>query len=167
MNIKFNLNGENVNINVDGIKRLLDVLRGNFNLTGIKEGCGQGECGACSVIVDGDIFNSCCVPVANVNGKRVITIEGLRKTEGFKILDNAFKDAGAVQCGFCIPGMVIASYVLLSNNLNPTEHDIRKGISGNICRCTGYNMIIDAIQLASKRGKKVWKSLNHKTLSLR
>ncbi|MBV4416183.1 (2Fe-2S)-binding protein [Clostridium tyrobutyricum] len=160
MKINFNLNNKDVEIDAPGVKRLLDVLRDDFKLTGVKEGCGQGECGACAVIIDGKLINSCCVPAGNVVGSKVTTIEGLKDTREFELLDQCFKDAGAVQCGFCIPGMIMASYALLSENSTPTEDDIRRGISGNICRCTGYNMIIDAIKLASERGRDIWRALN-------
>lgn len=160
MKINFNLNNKDVEIEAPGVKRLLDVLRDDFKLTGVKEGCGQGECGACAVIIDGKLINSCCVPIANVIGSKVTTIEGLRDTSEFELLDQCFKEAGAVQCGFCIPAMIMASYALLSENAAPTENDIRRGISGNICRCTGYNMIIDAIKLASERGRYIWNVLN-------
>lgn len=160
MKINFNLNNKDVEIEAPGVKRLLDVLRDDFKLTGVKEGCGQGECGACAVIIDGKLINSCCVPIANVIGSKVTTIEGLRDTSEFELLDQCFKEAGAVQCGFCIPAMIMASYALLSENAAPTENDIRRGISGNICRCTGYNMIIDAIKLASERGRDIWNVLN-------
>ncbi|MBV4420147.1 (2Fe-2S)-binding protein [Clostridium tyrobutyricum] len=160
MKINFNLNNKDVEIEAPGVKRLLDVLRDDFKLTGVKEGCGQGECGACAVIIDGKLINSCCVPIANVIGSKVTTIEGLRDTSEFELLDQCFKEAGAVQCGFCIPAMIMASYALLSENEAPTENDIRRGISGNICRCTGYNMIIDAIKLASERGRDIWNVLN-------
>ncbi|WP_039656246.1 (2Fe-2S)-binding protein [Clostridium tyrobutyricum] len=160
MKINFNLNNKYVEIEAPGVKRLLDVLRDDFKLTGVKEGCGQGECGACAVIIDGKLINSCCVPAANVIGSKVTTIEGLRDTRKFELLDQCFKEAGAVQCGFCIPAMIMASYALLNENSTPTEDDIRRGISGNICRCTGYNMIIDAIKLASERGRDIWRALN-------
>ncbi|MBV4422819.1 (2Fe-2S)-binding protein [Clostridium tyrobutyricum] len=160
MKINFNLNNKYVEIEAPGVKRLLDVLRDDFKLTGVKEGCGQGECGACAVIIDGKLINSCCVPAANVIGSKVTTIEGLRDTREFELLDQCFKEAGAVQCGFCIPAMIMASYALLNENSTPTEDDIRRGISGNICRCTGYNMIIDAIKLASERGRDIWRALN-------
>ncbi|OBR90415.1 MULTISPECIES: (2Fe-2S)-binding protein [Clostridium] len=160
MKVNFNLNNKDVEIEASGVKRLLDVLREDFKLTGVKEGCGQGECGACAVIIDGKLVNSCCFPLANVMGSKVLTIEGLRNTKEFEVLDQCFKEAGAVQCGFCIPAMIMASYVLLIENPKPKEEDIRRGISGNICRCTGYNMIIDAIKLASERGEKLWKALS-------
>ena len=154
--IKFNLNNEEVSIESNPLRRLLDVLREDFKLIAPKEGCGQGECGACSVIIDGNLINSCCVPLGNVNGAKVITIEGLVDTKEFNILKEAYEDAGAVQCGFCTPGMIMASYALLTKNSRPSEDEIREGISGNLCRCTGYDKIIDAIKLASKRGETVW-----------
>lgn len=154
--IKFNLNNKEVSIESNPLRRLLDVLREDFKLIAPKEGCGQGECGACSVIIDGNLINSCCVPLGNVNGAKVITIEGLVDTKEFNILKEAYEDAGAVQCGFCTPGMIMASYALLTKNSRPNEDEIREGISGNLCRCTGYDKIIDAIKLASKRGETVW-----------
>lgn len=154
--IKFNLNNKEVSIDSNPLRRLLDVLREDFKLIAPKEGCGQGECGACSVIIDGKLINSCCVPLGNVNGAKVITVEGLVDTKEFNILKEAYEDAGAVQCGFCTPGMIMASYALLTKNSTPNEEEIREGISGNLCRCTGYDKIIDAIKLASKRGETVW-----------
>ncbi|ERK29108.1 (2Fe-2S)-binding protein [Clostridium intestinale] len=154
--IKFNLNNKEVSIESNPLRRLLDVLREDFKLIAPKEGCGQGECGACSVIIDGNLINSCCVPLGNVNGTKVITIEGLVDTKEFNILKEAYEDAGAVQCGFCTPGMIMASYALLTKNSTPNEDEIREGISGNLCRCTGYDKIIEAIKLASKRGDTVW-----------
>lgn len=154
--IKFNLNNKEVSIESNPLRRLLDVLREDFKLIAPKEGCGQGECGACSVIIDGNLINSCCVPLGNVNGTKVITIEGLVDTKEFNILKEAYEDAGAVQCGFCTPGMIMASYALLTKNSTPSEDEIREGISGNLCRCTGYDKIIEAIKLASKRGDTVW-----------
>jgi len=154
--IKFNLNNKEVSIESNPLRRLLDVLREDFKLIAPKEGCGQGECGACSVIIDGNLINSCCVPLGNVNATKVITIEGLVDTKEFNILKEAYEDAGAVQCGFCTPGMIMASYALLTKNSTPNEDEIREGISGNLCRCTGYDKIIEAIKLASKRGDTVW-----------
>lgn len=154
--IKFNLNNKEVSIDSNPLRRLLDVLREDFKLIAPKEGCGQGECGACSVIIDGKLINSCCVPLGNVNGAKVITVEGLVDTKEFNIIKEAYEDAGAVQCGFCTPGMIMASYALLTKNSTPNEEEIREGISGNLCRCTGYDKIIDAIKLASKRGETVW-----------
>ena len=119
----------------------IDVLREDFDCKGVKEGCSEGECGACSVILDGKMVTSCIIPVGAVRGREIMTIEGVRETEKGKIIVQAFADGGAVQCGFCIPGMVIAAYCLLKENPDPTEEEIRLGISGNICRCTGYDLI--------------------------
>ncbi len=154
--IKFSLDFNEIEISSNPLKRLLDVLREDFNITGVKEGCSQGECGACAVLIDGLLVNSCMYPIGKVDGKHVITIEGLRRTNKYKILEESFIEAGAVQCGFCTPGLMIATTALLNENPNPTEKQIREGISGNLCRCTGYNMIIDAIKIASKRGEGVW-----------
>ena len=154
--ITFNLNNQDVSISADPGSRLLDILRGEFGLKGTKEGCGEGECGACSVILDGKLVNACLVAAGSLAGKRVMTIDGFRETPRFAILDQAFSDAGAVQCGFCTPGMIMAAEALLSINPDPDESAIREGISGNLCRCTGYNMIVDAIDIAAKRGKGIW-----------
>ncbi len=145
--IRFTLNGEQKLYQGDPLRRLLDVLREDYGLTGSKEGCGEGECGACSIIKNGELVTSCIIPVGTVNGCELLTIEG--------ILD-AYAEGGAVQCGFCIPGMVMATYVLLSRNPNPTEEEIRVGISGNICRCTGYDLIVECIRLAAKKGAALW-----------
>ena len=147
--INFTLNGENVSYAGARGARLLDVLRGEFGLTGTKCGCLEGECGACSVIVDGKLINSCLTAMGSLEGADVMTIEGYCKTERFAVLDKAFEATSAVQCGYCIPGMVLASECLLSSNPNPTEKEIREGLSGNICRCTGYNAIVNAIDIAS------------------
>lgn len=155
--ITFVLNGKEVNIIADPLKRLLDVLREDFALTGPKEGCGEGECGACSVLMDGKLVNSCLVAAGAVGGKQITTIEGLRGTEHFAALEQAFADAGAVQCGFCTPGMIMAAQALLSVNPAPDENEIREAISGNLCRCTGYSMIIEAVQLAARRGQGLWR----------
>jgi len=154
--ITFILNNKTVVTNNDPSKRLLDVLREEFDLIGIKEGCGEGECGACAVLLNNRLINSCLVPLANVNNQEVITIEGLSETKQGKMIIDAFSEEGAVQCGFCTPGMVMASHALLSQNPNPTDHEIRIGLSGNLCRCTGYNMIIKAVQRASKEGEGLW-----------
>lgn len=154
--INFILNGKNVAVLADPTLRLLDVLRDSYGLTGVKEGCGEGECGACSVLVDGRLINSCLFPIANAKGKEVLTIEGFRGTERYEVLKESFEEAGAVQCGFCSPGMLMASESLLRRNPKPSESQIREAISGNLCRCTGYNMIIEAIAMASKRGEGLW-----------
>lgn len=154
--ITFTLNFEKVEINTNPLRRLIDVLREDLNLTGHKEGCGEGECGACSIIINGKIVNSCLMPIGKIEGKEVLTIEGFQRTEKYKVLKEAFEEAGAVQCGFCTPSMIMATEVLLSKSPNPTVEEIKDGLSGNLCRCTGYNMIIEAVQLASKRGDGLW-----------
>lgn len=159
--INFKLNSQAIRIDINPLKRLLDVLREDFKFTGPKEGCGQGECGACSVIIDGRLVNSCLVPIGDIEGKSVLTIEGLKHTEEYEILGKSFEDAGAVQCGFCIPGMIMASYALLKENGKPREEEIRQGLSGNLCRCTGYEKIIKAVFMASERGEALWKHTDH------
>jgi aerobic carbon-monoxide dehydrogenase small subunit len=154
--IKFILNGKPVECTLPMNMRLLDVLRNHFNLTGSKEGCGEGECGACSVLVDHKIVNSCCFPLANVHEKEVMTIEGFSKTKQFEVIKNAMHEEGGSQCGICTPGMMIAAENILFNNPNPTDEEIRIGLSGNLCRCTGYNMIVKAILKAAKDGKGLW-----------
>ncbi len=151
-----NINNAEYLFDCDPTERLVDILRKKLNFTGVKEGCGEGECGACSVIIDGRLSNSCLVAIGSVNGSCVTTIEGLRNTKRFEVLDKAFADAGAVQCGFCTPGMIMAAEALLEKNPHPTEADVRLAISGNICRCTGYNMIIDAVLSAAERGAGLW-----------
>ncbi len=155
-NIQFSLNGTSISVDCDLSERLLDFLRSKSGKTGVKEGCGEGECGACAVLMNGKIVNSCMVPLANVAYKDIVTIEGFAKTERFKILERAFSETGGVQCGFCTPGMIIASESLLNINPHPSDEVIKIGLSGNLCRCTGYNMIIDAVKLAAKLGDGLW-----------
>ena len=154
--IKFYVNDRKVVFCGNPLTRLVDVLREELGLTGVKEGCGEGECGACSVIKDGKLVTSCIIPVGAVNGSKIYTIECIRDTEKGRCIIDAFAEGGAVQCGFCIPGMVMAAYALLSSNPHPTEMEIRKGISGNICRCTGYDLIVESIKLASEKGGELW-----------
>ena len=154
--IKFILNNQSQEIDTDLNRRLLDVLRNDFNLTGPKEGCGEGECGACAVLLNGRIVNSCSVPLANVVSKEIMTIEGFSKTKRYEIIKEAFAEMGGVQCGFCTPGMIIATESLLSHNPHPTVDEIKIGLSGNLCRCTGYNLIVKAIQQAAKKGDGLW-----------
>jgi carbon-monoxide dehydrogenase small subunit len=154
--IDFILNGNKVSVTTDPIRRLIDVLRDDFGMTGCKEGCGEGECGACSVLKDGRMVTTCLIPVGAVSGCSILTIEGLRETDRGRCLIEAFADGGAVQCGFCIPGMVIAAENLLASNPHPTEREVRMGISGNICRCTGYDLIVRSIMLAAERGNGLW-----------
>ena len=148
--VHFILNGETVTFSGDPLKRLLDVLREDFRLTGAKEGCGEGECGACAVLLDGELVNSCLVPVGMVEGCEVTTSEGLARTARGRRIVEALADAGAVQCGFCSPGMLMAAAYLLARNPSPTEGEIREAISGNLCRCTGYDQIVTGIKDAAK-----------------
>ena len=152
MEISFILNNKKVTIDVTPSMRLLDVIREELHLTGTKEGCGEGECGACTVLVNGEPYNSCLTPAANVIGKEVMTIEGFRETKAYRVIADAFADQGGSQCGFCTPGMILASYAVLKKNPHPTEEEIREALSGNLCRCTGYNSIVNAVMLASKKG---------------
>ncbi|RTR31846.1 (2Fe-2S)-binding protein [Robertmurraya yapensis] len=154
--IKFKLNGSVVETDALSTVRLLDLLREEFDLIGSKEGCGEGECGACSVLVNNLVQNSCLIPIGALEGAEVQTIEGYSQTPQYQVLNECYATSGGVQCGFCTPGMIIATEALLSKNPNPTEEEIREGISGNLCRCTGYNMIVDAIQLAVKKGDGLW-----------
>ncbi|MCK4596259.1 (2Fe-2S)-binding protein [candidate division WOR-3 bacterium] len=154
--VNFLLNKKRVNITTDPLRRLLDVLREDLGLKGVKEGCGEGECGSCAVIINNRIVNSCIVAVGTVEGMEIITIEGYRKTKQYKLLEDSFAEAGAVQCGFCTPGIIMAAETLLRINPEPDENAIRDAISGNLCRCTGYNMIIEGIKIASQKGKGLW-----------
>lgn len=154
VNVK--INHQLYQLECEPTERLLDVLRRTLGLTGAKEGCGEGECGACGVLIDGKLANSCLVAVGSVENAEILTVEGIRDTKQFQVLDEAFADAGAVQCGYCIPAMIMAAHGLLLTTPHPTEEDIRLAISGNICRCTGYNMIIDAIHMAAERGDGLW-----------
>jgi len=149
--LTFILNGKEIILTADPFKRLLDVLREDLKLTGVKEGCGEGECGACAVLLDGILVNSCLVPVGLVAGREVMTPEGLAETEKGKQIVEALANAGAVQCGFCSPGMAMAAAALLETNATPTEEEIREAISGNLCRCTGYDLIVEGIKEAAKR----------------
>jgi carbon-monoxide dehydrogenase small subunit len=149
MRVQFQVNGVPRNFDVPPMKRLLDVLREDLRLTGTKEGCGEGECGACSVIVDGEVINSCLVPVCQVNGSTILTVEGLARDGRLDPLQQAFLECGGAQCGICTPGMLIAARALLDVNAHPSRDDIKEAIAGNLCRCTGYVKIIDAIEQAS------------------
>ena len=147
----FTLNGEEVTFSGDPLSRLVDILRDAFHLTGTKEGCGEGECGACAVLLDGRMVNSCLIPVAYVDGREITTIEGIKNSELYTYISQGFAEAGAVQCGFCTPGMVIAAYSLLIGNKDPSTDEAREAISGNLCRCTGYQMIMEGILIAGKK----------------
>ncbi len=144
--ITFTLNDKKVAVTIDPMKRLIDVIREDFHLTGTKEGCGIGECGACTVIIDKKAVCSCMMLVGQVEGKEIITIEGIEKDDELSPLQKNFIKYGAIQCGFCTPGMIMSATALLMENPNPTEEEIRIAISGNLCRCTGYVQIIEAIQ---------------------
>jgi aerobic carbon-monoxide dehydrogenase small subunit len=146
------VNGEQKLVRACSMERLLDVLRERFGLTGTKEGCGEGECGACSVLVDGELVDSCLVPVIQVAGSSIVTIEGLARDPRFGALQDAFLECGGAQCGICTPGMILASVNLLNKKPAPTMDDIREGLSGNLCRCTGYMQIFDAVAEAARRG---------------
>ena len=154
--IKFTLNHQVIDVDVDYSRRLIDFLRDDMHLKGTKEGCGEGSCGACVVSLDGYAVNSCLIPMANADGHEIITIEEFKKTEQFKILYTCFSEEGGSQCGFCTPGMIIAAQSLLSHNPHPSEEEIRKGMSGNLCRCTGYQSIVNAVKLAAKIGDGAW-----------
>ena len=151
MSLRFTINGVNREVEAHPMRRLLDVLREDLRLTGTKEGCGEGECGACSVIVDGEVINSCLVPVCQVQGSSIITVEGLARGGRLDPLQSAFLDCGGAQCGICTPGMLIAARALLDVNTRPTLDEIKEGIAGNLCRCTGYTRIIEAIKQAASQ----------------
>ena len=149
MKISFQVNSVERELNVPSMKRLLDVLRENLRLTGTKEGCGEGECGACSVILDGEVINSCLVPVCQAQGSIILTVEGLALDVRLDPLQQAFLECGGAQCGICTPGMLIAAHALLDQNAHPSRETIKEAIAGNLCRCTGYVKIIDAIEQAA------------------
>jgi carbon-monoxide dehydrogenase small subunit len=149
MSLRFTINGVNREVEAHPMRRLLDVLREDLRLTGTKEGCGEGECGACSVIVDGEVINSCLVPVCQVQGSSIITVEGLARDGRLDPLQRAFLECGGAQCGICTPGMLIAARALLDVNARPTRDEIKEAIAGNLCRCTGYTRIIEAMEQAA------------------
>jgi carbon-monoxide dehydrogenase small subunit len=139
------VNGEGVSLSVYPMARLLDVLREGLRLTGTKEGCGEGECGACAVLLDGELVNSCLVPAAQAEGAVVRTIEGVASGEQLHAVQRAFVECGGAQCGICTPGMVLAAVRLLETNPRPAEADIREALAGNLCRCTGYTKIFESV----------------------
>ncbi|MDI6783148.1 MAG: (2Fe-2S)-binding protein [bacterium] len=150
MEISFNINGKSVVLKVEPTETLLHVIRERLHLTGTKEGCGRGDCGTCTVLMDGYTVNSCLILAPQVEGHSITTIEGLSNGGKLDIIQQAFIESGAVQCGFCTPGMVLSAKALLSKNPNPTDDEIRTAISGNLCRCTGYIKIVDAIRSLKK-----------------
>ena len=148
--IQFEANGEPRTVHSYPMARLLDVLREELHLTGVKEGCGEGECGACSVLVNGELVNSCLIPALQVQGARITTIEGLAGDDDLHPMQQAFLHHGGAQCGICTPGMILAAAYLLRKNPKPSEAEIREGLAGNLCRCTGYMRIFDAVQKAAE-----------------
>ena len=150
INIRCTVNTRAQTLHAYPLERLLDVLREQLNLTGSKEGCGEGECGACSVMIDGQIVNSCLVPVMQVEGASIETIEGVASADQLHAVQQAFIECGGAQCGICTPGMVLAAVNLLDHKPNPTDADIRNGLAGNLCRCTGYMKIFESVVAACR-----------------
>jgi len=152
MEINFICNGRERQAVIGGDTRALDLLREDLNLTGTKEGCGKGECGACTILLDGEPVSSCLLPAAKLDGRKILTIEGLNPESGkLHPIQQAFLDTGAVQCGFCTPGMILSTKALLDKNPAPSTAEVEIALSGNICRCTGYGKIVQAVLLASER----------------
>jgi carbon-monoxide dehydrogenase small subunit len=149
--ISFVVNGERKTVRAYPMERLLDVLRQQLQLTGAKEGCGEGECGSCSVLMDGVLVNSCLVPVLQARGSSIVTIEGVASGEMLHVVQDAFLQCGGAQCGICTPGMILAACHLLNEKPEPTMEEIREGLSGNLCRCTGYSQIVEAVAEAARR----------------
>jgi aerobic carbon-monoxide dehydrogenase small subunit len=150
--ISFTVNGTPQTVRAHPMARLLDVLRFDLALTGSKEGCGEGECGSCSVLLDGALVNSCLIPALQADGTNIVTIEGLASVRRAQILQQAFLDSGGAQCGICTPGMILAAHHLLGKKSQPTLDEIREGLSGNLCRCTGYMQIFEAVAEAARQG---------------
>ena len=146
MKIQLKVNGDLHTVEIEPVETLLHVLREKLGLTGTKEGCGEGDCGACTILVEGRSVNSCIFPAIQADGCRILTVEGVEKDPKLAAIQKAFVDHGAVQCGFCSPGMIMATCALLEENPRPTEPEIRRGLSGNLCRCTGYQAMVDAVQ---------------------
>lgn len=148
------VNHKPVAVEIDPNKRLLDMLREDLNLTSVKEGCSEGECGACTVIFNGEPVTSCCVLAGQAEGADIITLEGVSVDGKPDVVQQAFMDAGAVQCGFCTPGMILTAEALLAKNPAPTEEEVKQAMSGNLCRCTGYAKIVEAVLLAAERARE-------------
>ncbi len=149
--VSFIVNGEAKKVLAHPMERLLDVLRNDLGLTGAKEGCGEGECGSCSVLLDGMLVNSCLIPVAQANGASIVTIEGMSAHDLMKPLQEAFLECGGAQCGICTPGMILAAVHLLEKKPEPALADIQEGLAGNLCRCTGYMQIFEAVTRAARQ----------------
>jgi len=147
--IKLTVNEQRTTLNAPPMKRLLDVLREDLHLTGAKEGCGEGECGSCSVLMDGELVNSCLVPILQTEGAHITTIEGLADQQHLHPIQQCFLEKGGAQCGICTPGMILATHHLLDKYPQPTLYQIQEGLAGNLCRCTGYMRIFDAVQQAA------------------
>ena len=150
LDVKLTVNGEEYKLKVGSQERLLDTIRKQLKLTGTKEGCSVGECGACTVIVDDKAVNSCMVLTAQVDGSEIITVEGLESRSGLHPLQKAFVEKQAIQCGFCTPGMLMSALALLKENPEPSKEEIKTALEGNLCRCTGYQQIIDAVEAAAE-----------------
>jgi carbon-monoxide dehydrogenase small subunit len=150
--ISFIVNGKPQTVHAYPMARLLDVLRFDLALTGTKEGCGEGECGSCSILLDGALVNSCLIPALQASGTSIVTIEGLASDARAQLLQQTFLDCGGAQCGICTPGMILAAHHLLTDKSQPTLEEIREGLSGNLCRCTGYVQIFEAVAEAARRG---------------
>jgi carbon-monoxide dehydrogenase small subunit len=150
MKIHFTINGRPVERNVREDQRLLDLIRDDLQLTGTKEGCGEGECGACTVLVNGEAVASCLMLAVQVDGKEVLTVEGLARGKKLHPIQRAFVEKGAVQCGFCTPGFIMSTYALLTKNNDPSDEEIMAALEGNLCRCTGYAKIMEAVRYAAK-----------------
>jgi len=149
--LKFKLNGKETEVLVGAQETLLDVLRKKLLLTGVKKGCGEGECGSCAVLLNGKPVNSCLVPAAKAAESTVVTIEGLGDNRELDVIQQAFIEAGAVQCGFCSPGVILSAKALLDKNPLPSDEEIKTELSGHLCRCTGYMQFLDAVKLAASR----------------
>jgi len=153
--ISLTVNGKKYELAVNPNQTLLDILRNEMGLTGTKEGCGEGDCGACAVLMDGKAVNSCLVPAVGANERDIVTVEGLAEGESLHPLQEAFVEHGAIQCGFCSPGMLISGKALLDRNPHPSEAETRLAISGNLCRCTGYQKIVEAIMSSGEKTEEV------------
>jgi aerobic carbon-monoxide dehydrogenase small subunit len=151
LELDFIVNGEKKIVSAYPLERLLDVLRNRLGLTGAKEGCGEGECGSCAVLMDGALVNSCLIPVLQAQGSNITTIEGLAPRETLHALQESFLECGGAQCGICTPGMIMAAFYLLNEKSDPDTQEIREALSGNLCRCTGYSQIIEAVTQAAQR----------------